>query len=413
MPNPRPPLYTFRFLALCLFMLLAYCNISVFYNLYPYLEYLGVPQGLRGAIIASSSLATIAGFLVFTPRLNERTAPWAIFVGIGLLIGCGMGYLFETDVPGLFALRLMNGVGIALMTASATTLLVAHIAPERSGQAFGVYSIAALLPYSVVPFVFDHLPVPLASPAQGYALMSLALVPAAGVNLALLVQGRAAAREAQRARAAADFGGKDADRKSAKGVALMRSSLREGRTVLLLLLNMVYYLNFSALFFLSKSLFASRGLGGVGVFFSIQTVLMLVIRVLGSRLFDEVKKPLLVLWCYGLTALGFGMLWGTHGQGMMVATALVLGLGMGVGPPSLNALMYALSAPPVKAVNSNLMVMALQTGSFLGPILGGLAVGFLGVTGFLGVGLLANMGGMWLALYFLRRGWTGQLRREE
>ncbi len=410
MPNPRPPLYTFRFLALCLFMLLAYCNISVFYNLYPYLELLGVPQGLRGAIIASSSLATIAGFLVFTPRLNERTAPWAIFAGIGLLIGCGVGYLFETDVPGLFALRLMNGVGIALVTASATTLLVAHIAPERSGQAFGVYSIAALLPYSIVPFVFDHLPMPLASPAQGYALMSLALVPAAGVNLALLLQHRALAARAgataEAARAATASKGRGT------GFALMRSSLGEGRTVLLLLLNIVYYLNFSALFFLSKSLFASRGLGGVGVFFSIQTALMLLIRVLGSRLFDEIKKPLLILWCYGLTALGFGMLWAMHGQGMMAATALVLGLGMGVGPPSLNALMYALSAPPVKAVNSNLMVMALQTGSFLGPILGGLAVGWLGVAGFLGVGLLANVGGVWLALYFLRQGWTGEARRE-
>lgn len=397
MQTPRPPLFTFRFLALCLFMLLAYCNISVFYNLYPYLEFLGVPQSLRGAIIGSSSLATIAGFLLFTPRLGERTAPWAIFLGIGLLIGCGVGYLFETDVAGLFALRLMNGVGIALLTASATTLLVTSIAPERSGQAFGVYSIAALLPYSIVPFAFDHLGALLPSPAHGYALMSLALLPAACINLALLRQGRA--------RPARETGG-------GAGFAVMLQSLRTRKTASMLLLNIVYYLNFSALFFLSKSLFEERGLGGVGLFFSIQTAIMLLIRVFGSRLFDEVKKPLLILWCYGLTALGFGMLWLTYGQAMETATALVLGLGMGVGPPSLNALMYALSEPKVKAVNSNLMVMALQAGNFLGPILGGAAVGMLGYPGFLAVGLLANVGGMWLALDFLRRGWTGEARRE-
>jgi MFS family permease len=397
MQTTRPPLFTCRFLALCLFMLLAYCNISVFYNLYPYLESLGVPQAWRGAIIGSSSLATIAGFLVFTPKLSERTAPWAIFAGIGLLIGCGVGYLFETDVPGLFALRLMNGVGIALLTASAMTLLVASIAPERSGQAFGVYSIAALLPYSIVPFTFDRLGGLLPSPAHGYAYMSLALVPAALINLALLRGGRTRTRV---------DGGRGA------GFAVLLASVKTRRTALMLVLNMVYYVNFSALFFLSKSLFESRNLGGVGMFFTIQTLVMLAIRVFASRLFDEVRKPLLVLWCYGLTALGFGMLWGTWGLGMEVATALVLGLGMGFGPPSLNALMYALSEPPVKAVNSNLMVMALQAGNFLGPILGGAAVGVIGYAGFLAVGLLANVGGMWLALDFLRRGWTGEARRE-
>jgi predicted lipid-binding transport protein (Tim44 family) len=72
--------------------------------------------------------------------------------------------------------------------------------------------------------------------------------------------------------------------------------------------------------------------------------------------------------------------------------------------------MYALSEPPVKAVNSNLTAMALQGGNFLGPILGGAAVGLFGQAGFLGVGFLANLGGVWLALDFLRRGWTGERR---
>ncbi len=53
MSTPRPPLLTFRFLALCLFTLLAYCNISVFYSLYLHLETLGVAQAQRGSIIWS------------------------------------------------------------------------------------------------------------------------------------------------------------------------------------------------------------------------------------------------------------------------------------------------------------------------------------------------------------------------
>lgn len=395
MPPARPPLFTFRFLALCLFMMLAYCNISVFYNLYVYLESLGVPQQLRGPIIGSSALATIAGFLLFTPRQSEKNAPYAIFAGIALLISCGLGYLCVHAVPGLFALRLVNGLGVALLSSSATTLLVAHIAPERSGQAFGVYSVAALLPYSIVPCLFDQIGPLMPSPAWGYAVMSLALVPAAFINLALLRQNRGHAARAK-------------EHAKAVGYGAMLTSLSTRRTALMLALNAVYYLNFGALFFLSKSLFASRGLGGVGIFFSIQTTLMILIRIFAARLFDEVRKPLLILWCYALTALGFGLLWLAEGQGMVTVSALVLGLGMGVGPPALNSLMYALSGDRLKGVNSNLMVVALQAGSFLGPILGGVAVGVIGYAGFLAVGLAANVGGMWLAALFLRRGWTGE-----
>jgi len=397
----RPPLFTFRFTSLCLLMLLAYCNISIFYSLYPYLEDLGIAQQWRGLIISSSALATILCFLFVTPRLSERTAPRAVFAGIGLLIACGLAYLFVRHTLGLLVLRLFNGMGIALLTASAMTLLVGEIPPERSGQAFGFYSVAMLLPYSIVPALFDHVGGLLPGPEYGYALMSLALVPAALVNLALLRhgRGRVAAKTPQ---AVADGG-------QGVGFAAMLASARRPATGLLLLLNSVYYLNFSALFFLSKSLFASRDLGGVGLFFSIQTGLMLATRLAATRLFDEVSKPLLILWCYALTGLGFAMLWTTHSQAMVVATALVLGLGMGVGPPSLNALMFGLSEQRLKAVNSNLMVMALQAGSFLGPILGGVAVGILGYSGFLAVGLAANLGGIWLSLLFQRRGWTGAI----
>ncbi|PKN07100.1 MAG: MFS transporter [Deltaproteobacteria bacterium HGW-Deltaproteobacteria-8] len=382
-------------------MLLAYCNISIFYSLYPYLEDLGIAQQWRGLIISSSALATILCFLFVTPRLSERTAPRAVFAGIGLLIACGLAYLFVRHTLGLLVLRLFNGTGIALLTASAMTLLVGEIPPERSGQAFGFYSVAMLLPYSIVPALFDHVGGLLPGPEYGYALMSLALVPAALVNLALLRhgRGRVAAKTPQ---AVADGG-------QGVGFAAMLASARRPATGLLLLLNSVYYLNFSALFFLSKSLFASRDLGGVGLFFSIQTGLMLATRLAATRLFDEVSKPLLILWCYALTGLGFAMLWTTHSQAMVVATALVLGLGMGVGPPSLNALMFGLSEQRLKAVNSNLMVMALQAGSFLGPILGGVAVGILGYSGFLAVGLAANLGGIWLSLLFQRRGWTGAI----
>jgi hypothetical protein len=192
----------------------------------------------------------------------------------------------------------------------------------------------------------------------------------------------------------------------------MLASLRTRQTALMLLMNIVYYLNFSALFFLSKSLFAARGLGGVGVFFSIQTMVMLAIRVLGSRLFDEIRKPLLSCGANGLTALGFGMLWATRSEGMALATGLVLGLAWGWGRPVHERADVRAFRARVQAVNSNLMVMALRAGNFLGPDSAARGRGAAWRRRFLAVGGLSCLGGLWLALLFLRRGWTGEAARE-
>lgn len=99
----------------------------------------------------------------------------------------------------------------------------------------------------------------------------------------------------------------------------------------------------------------------------------------------------------------YGLLFYTADMTVFVICALALGIGLGVGGPNLNAMMYAISQPRFRAVNSNLMMMSLHVGSFLGPILGGLAVERLGYEGFLLVGAAANVVGLALCIPFARR----------
>jgi predicted MFS family arabinose efflux permease len=141
----------------------------------------------------------------------------------------------------------------------------------------------------------------------------------------------------------------------------------------------------------------------VGLFFSIQTACMIVIRLLGSHIFDTVNKVVLIRVCYCLTGLGFGLVYLTSSQTVLALTALVLGLGMGLGVPSLNALMFGLSEPRFRGVNANMMMTSLHLGNFLGPLLGSFSVNRLGYDGFLLVGVAANAAGLGLSLYFTRR----------
>ena len=110
----------------------------------------------------------------------DNAARWAT-VGLLMLIGCGFSYLYARSVPSLLAVRLAHGAAVYLLSASSMALLTENIPTERSGKAFSLYSIALLLPYSIVPAAFDAVSPRMSSLAVGYRDMSLFLVPALGM----------------------------------------------------------------------------------------------------------------------------------------------------------------------------------------------------------------------------------------
>ncbi len=375
--STKTPLFTFTFLGLCALIFLAYCNICVFYSLYVHLCALGIDPAWRGLLVGGSSLATIVCYLLFSHRLTSANAPRTAFLGAATLIVCGASYLVAQDAASILAVRLGNGLGVYLLTASAMTMLVECIPTERSGQAFGLYSVAILLPYSVVPMVFETLSRNLHSIAQGYMVMSLALVPAMPVVM-IIARKRARSAPAQPPAEAMRF--KDMARKAARP-----------RPALLFALTTMYLTGYSSMFFLAKGMFQSRGLGGVGTYFAVQTACMIALRLLGNRLFDRVRKVILIRLSFALLAAGFLLAAFAHTPLGLWSSGVVLGAGMGLGSPALYSLLFALSDPAYRAVNTNLMSMSQQMGSFLGPLLGAAAVELAGYDGFLGLDILTSL----------------------
>lgn len=84
-----------------------------------------------------------------------------------------------------------------------------------------------------------------------------------------------------------------------------------------------------------------------------------------------------------LTAVGFILLNGLHDESMLLPIAVVFGLGMGLSAPALNSLMFVVSEPRFRSFNVNMMMFTVHMGSFLGPLMGGIAVDCMGYGGFL------------------------------
>lgn len=362
-------LFTLDFVFICLLIFLAYCNITVFYNLYLYLQDIGIPPDWRGFLIGSSALSTIVFFLFASPYLTvSRSVPCAT-IGAVLLLGCGVFYLYATSITALLAVRLVNGAAVYLLSAACMTLMVSRIPAERSGQAFSLYSVALLLPYSLVPALCDAVVPHLPSAAYGYRDMSLLLVP--GLVMIWVINKR---------------------QKAAPGTAIGTKSLSLGdmyknagtpAIALVLVLNAIYIVAFSSLFFMAKGLFQSRGYNNVGSYFTIQMCCMIAIRLCGNRLFDRVKKVNLIRFSFIMSALSFILAAKSYSLLGLYGSSLVMGIGMGVSSPALYSLMFNISETRFKSVNSNLMMLSLQIGNFLGPFLGAAAMHRLGYAGML------------------------------
>jgi MFS family permease len=358
----------FEFTSLCLIAFLAIANGTAYYDLFGHLASLGIPAELRGLVVGAYPLVAMVLYLLASPFLTARRAPGAMLAGIVVLVAGGVSFLFVQSFWGLLLLRSACGSGGFLLGAGATALLVTVIPPDRSGQAFGIYSVAILAAYGVVPAAMDTVVPRYLGVTSAYALAGLALVPAAGLILALR----------RRVPPPADAPG---DAPHLPSWAHLRASLGHRRLVAVLALGVAYFANWSSLYYLFKGFASERGLGNVGAFFSVLTAVMIGIRLVGGRLFDRFDKAHLAAYSFGMIALGHLAL-----ASLPIGTApfvgAFFGLGLGAGYPALNGLVFELSEPRFRPQNANLMMFAIQLGSFLGPAVGGVLVARAGYPGY-------------------------------
>jgi predicted MFS family arabinose efflux permease len=242
--------------------------------------------------------------------------------------------------------------------------------PEKTGQGFSFYSAFILLPYAFVPFTRSVVGYESLEPAYWYAGMTLLLLPL--LVLPSILQLKKGTQASQKSPAQAT---------SKKEI--LHNVLR--RPILILLSTQtLYFISFSALFFLLKDYALSLGIKDVGPFFTIQMLCMVAVRLFAARLFDRVNQKLVIIVSFLVTAAAFLLLFSVQGHIGLYLTAVVFGLGTGTATPPLNSLMYHSSQARFRGMNANFMMLVLHFGMFLGPTLGSFTIAWGNYGVFLG-----------------------------
>ena len=251
--------------------------------------------------------------------------------------------------------RIMHGAAYVIMATAVIAKVVGVIPPKRSGEAFGMISVITLLPYAVIPPILH----PLIKKFDGFipVLYLTALILVFVFPLLFLLKGKKSKQSAI-----------PSDRIHLNDLI---EDLSDKRILLLLIISLLLFTAFTPIFYFIKSYGESVGITNPGWFFTISTFTEIAVRVFGGRMFDKFNKSvLLFISLFGLM-VGYILLANIKGILLFYWLGFFFGLSWEVALPVLNSLIFDISLPRFRALNTNLGLEMFQGGFLLGPFIGG------------------------------------------
>ncbi|SPJ16561.1 Major facilitator superfamily MFS_1 [Syntrophobacter sp. SbD2] len=352
-------LFSFEFLSLNLVIFFSFCNMSVFYSFFSYLARIGIPEEWRGFLVGLEPMSAFMLRLVAVPMLHAGNAAMAMLVALIMIVAALCSYGWVVTIPGLIALRVFHGAAFVLLVSASMALVVHFIPKGKSGQGFGFVSVSVLVPYAVMPLVTEVLLRYTQNEAQIYRGVTVLAVPAFVLLLVLRNRLRSA------------LGGMERALISRPKLDEIRRDLKEPGIVLLLAVNLFLYLCYASVFFFMKGHAAVSSISEVGSFFTISTLVMIALRLSGGLFFDKIDK-IRMLQVFMLLLVPCFVLFGYMSTGRsLYLMAGYYGLCIGFIMPLLNALLFDVSPPHLRGVNTNLALFVMDAGFFLSPYAGG------------------------------------------
>lgn len=347
-----------------LLFLMAMCSnsfIAVYYCFEQWMQGLGIAAGWRGILLA----ALFAMILVFRPLTSilmmKYSKLWPMTISLAVCTIVMLCYPFigpAEAIPAILALRLIQGIALAIYSACTIGVLVDCIPPGQSARGFALFSLTMLLPYSIIPAIAEELLPLVGGEAQLFAHMAWLGLPSF-IMLALLAKKL-----------------RQPEVSPQQSSGLTRAELFHAITHTGLGYVYAACLCFSmttvlAIFFM-KGLCMLTG-DHPAAFFSTYSLTIILVRVFGSHLMDTLPRHKVTVICSAILALCMlGFVWAPGWA--FIPLACVYGLSLGLLYPLLAAAVYDRSTSEMRSINSNVMMATFDASGMIAPILGGFVI---------------------------------------
>ena len=328
-----------------------------------------------GVVLACFTLSAVVVRPV-VGRLSDRRAKKAIMLaGAVILAVSSLLYAPVHSVPLLMAVRVFHGVGWAAF-GTAASALAADLAPlSRRGEAMGYFGVGMNVAMAIGPALGVFL-----VGWTGYGslfLTAMVLGAAAALTTAGIAEPRRAPGQGALQRGWRSF--------------ILPSALFPSAV---LFTNALTYASVVALL----PLFADEaGLGNPGLFFTVFSVVVLVLRGPLGRVSDRRGRVAVVAPGLSVTFVALLVLSQAHSTAMMLVVAVLYAVGVGAAQPTLMAMTVDRAGPQERGAAMGTYTTAMDLGIGVGSVVWGVvaqSLGFgamyvaAGLMGLVGVALL-------------------------
>jgi len=331
---------------------------SVSTYLTTYMSYLGVGAGLAGLI---AGLYYTTGLLMrpisgpMQATLNKKklmTATYALSFVVNLC------YAFCPSVGMFVVFRLIHGIQLAFFGSLALTIASSSLPEEKMSSGLGVYSLSGIVSQALGPSVgvfVRGLGESLGGPGGGFRaiFLSSALFSLISVIPCFFLP--------------------ETDSPDAKNQEktvwykniIAKESLMPSFVIGLFTIAGILYSTYMIPYG------AYRGIENVGLYFTVNAVLMVVSRPIAGRLTDKYGQNVTFYPGMALYMLSFVIISFATSITYIVVGAACASIGAGIVHPAVQSMALQSVKPRRRAVASNTVFTVMDLGNFLGPTLGG------------------------------------------
>jgi MFS family permease len=341
--------FNFQFGLLCFSNFLFSCSFSMMIPELPaYLTQLGGAQ-YKGLIIALFTL--MAGISrPFSGKLTDTVGrvPVMIF-GSLVCVACSLLYPVLTTVSGFLLLRFFHGFSTGFKP-TATSAYGADVVHEsRRGEAMGALAIGYTLGSSIGPVGGSYL-------VEAYSYNTMFYVSACFAlgSVIILYNIKETLPNPKKF--------------SFRHLRITRSDVFERTAVKPAIVMFLLVFSIGAVLTLTPDLSVSVGLHNKGFFYACYTVASLAIRLIAGKSSDKYGRVTVLIWSSVVQAIGFIFLAFAHTSTMMIISAVIFGLGMGMNGPTLMAWAVDLCTPVNRGRAVASVYIALELGIGSGAI---------------------------------------------
>ncbi len=363
----NPKLFTTEFVSLNIVNFFAFCNLSMFYGFYVYLDHIGIPLSWRGILVGLEPMTAFLLRPIISMLLHAGNAIKIMLLSLVMIMIALISYQWANTIASLIILRIFHGAAFVMLVSAGMAVIVNFIPEKRSAEGFGIMSLATLIPYAVMPLLVEFLLRFTKNEAGIYAWVSVLAMPAFFLLAALSGRIRAAL-EANSESLVKRFSLKE-----------VKENLKNHELLLLLMINLMLFLSYALVFFFIKNLTLYLGIKATGVFFTISTIVIIIVRVLSGKRLDKTDKLRTMKYLMIVLAVLLGLAsripcaadCHVAAFPLFVIFAVAYGICIGMIFPLLNASVFSASPPRFRGLNTNLSLFMMDAGFFLSPILGG------------------------------------------